>query len=161
MGSDLTEQHSDQYWMEQALALAEKAQAQGEVPVGALVVLDNEVIGRGWNQPISSHDPCAHAEIMALRDAGQNVSNYRLPNSTLYVTIEPCAMCAGAMIHARVARMVYGATEPKSGVAQSNLQFFSQDFLNHRLEVEGGVCEESCRAVIKGFFKQRRLSGKT
>ena len=148
---------SDQYWMEQALALAAKAQALDEVPVGALVVLDNEIIGRGWNQPISSHDPCAHAEIMALRDAGQNVANYRLVSSTLYVTIEPCAMCAGALIHARVARLVYGAKEPKAGVAESNLQFFSQDFLNHRLEFEGGVCEDACSEVISAFFRRRRL----
>lgn len=153
-------ERSDQFWMEQALGLAAKAQALDEVPVGAVVVLDNEIIGRGWNQPISSHDPSAHAEIMALRDAGQKVGNYRLINSSLYVTIEPCAMCAGALIHARVARVVYGAKEPKSGVAESNLQFFSQGFLNHQLELEGGVCEEACSDMIREFFRQRRLSKK-
>lgn len=149
---------SDEYWMEQALALADKARAQGEVPVGAIIVRDNEIIGRGWNQPIVNHDPSAHAEIMALRDAGRTAANYRLINSTLYVTIEPCAMCAGALIHARIKRLVYGAKEPKSGVVASNLQYLSQPFLNHQVEVKGGVCEEQCSAVISDFFRQRRLS---
>ncbi len=142
--------------MHQALELARKAAAQGEVPVGALVVLDDKVIGQGWNQPILSNDPTAHAEIVALRDAASTLANYRLPLATLYVTIEPCTMCAGALIHARVARVVYGATEPKSGVAESNGCLFGYEHFNHQVEVQGGVMAEQCSEVMSAFFLARR-----
>ena len=147
---------TDQHYMQQALELAAKAAAQGEVPVGAVVVLDDEIIGQGWNQPILSNDPTAHAEIMALRDAALKLANYRLPSATLYVTIEPCTMCAGAMIHARIARVVYGATEPKSGVAESNGCLFNDEYFNHQVVVRGGVLAEQCSAVISDFFQSRR-----
>ena len=146
----------DQRYMQHALELAARAAELGEVPVGALVVLDDEIIGEGWNQPISGHDPTAHAEVVALRAAAQNVSNYRLPQATLYVTIEPCTMCAGAMIHARIARIVYGALEAKSGVAESNGCIFKGEHLNHQLELVGGVLAEECSAVMSDFFKRRR-----
>lgn len=151
---------ADQDYMQQALELAAKAAAQGEVPVGALVVLDNEVIGQGWNHPITSNDPTAHAEVVALRDAASKLANYRLPSATLYVTIEPCTMCAGALIHARIARVVYGATEPKSGVAESNGCLFDDEHFNHRVEVQGGVLAEECSAVMSNFFAARRLQKK-
>ena len=146
--------------MQRALVLAAKAAAQDEVPVGAIVVVDGKVVGEGWNQPISSHDPSAHAEVIAIRDAAQKLSNYRLPAATLYVTIEPCTMCAGALVHARIARVVYGATEPKSGVAQSNGCLFSSDYLNHRVEIMGGVLAQPCAAIISDFFRRRRLDKK-
>jgi tRNA(adenine34) deaminase len=151
----------DQFYMHKALELAEIAAAQGEVPVGAVVVLDGEIIGQGWNQPIGTRDPTAHAEIIALRNAAQNLANYRLPGASLYVTIEPCTMCAGAMVHARIQRLVYGALEPKSGVAESNGCVFSGGHLNHRLEVVGGVLSERCSEQMSAFFKRRRLLGKT
>ena len=147
---------SDQQYMQQALELAGKAAAQGEVPVGAVVVLDDKVIGRGWNQPISAHDPTAHAEVVALRDAAAALGNYRLSKATLYVTIEPCTMCAGALIHARIAKVVFGATEPKSGVAQSNGCLFDDPCYNHHVEVEGGVLAEQCSKVMSDFFQARR-----
>lgn len=147
---------SDQYFMEQALELAANAAAQGEVPVGAVVVVDGQIVGRGWNQPISSCDPSAHAEIMALRDAGAKLDNYRLSAATLYVTIEPCTMCAGALVHARIARLVYGCTEPKSGVAESNGCLFHCDHFNHRIELCGGVLAQRCSTMMSAFFRQRR-----
>ncbi len=147
----------DQTYMRRALALAAQAAAAGEVPVGAVLVRDGEVIGEGWNRPISGCDPTAHAEVIALRDAAQRVGNYRLPGSTLYVTIEPCTMCAGALVHARVARVVYGATEPKAGVAVSNLQLFDAPHFNHRVTCEGGVLQAECAALISAFFRSRRL----
>lgn len=150
----------DNHWMQYALALAERAAEAGEVPVGAVVVLDNQVIGEGWNQPISSHDPTAHAEVLALRDAAQRVANYRLVDADLYVTIEPCTMCAGAMVHARVRRVVYGASEPKSGVAESNGQLLEQPWMNHRVEVTAGVLADQCSERISLFFKQRRAEKK-
>ncbi len=150
----------DNHWMQCALALAECAAEAGEVPVGAVVVLDNQVIGEGWNQPISSHDPTAHAEVLALRDAAQKVGNYRLVDADLYVTIEPCTMCAGAMVHARVRRVVYGASEPKSGVAESNGQLLEQPWMNHRVEVTAGVLADQCSERISLFFKQRRAEKK-
>ena len=150
----------DDHWMQCALMLAERAAEAGEVPVGAVVVLDNQVIGEGWNQPISSHDPTAHAEVLALRDAAQKVGNYRLVDADLYVTIEPCTMCAGAMVHARVRRVVYGASEPKSGVIESNGQLLEQSWMNHRVEVTAGVLAEQCSERISLFFKQRRAEKK-
>jgi tRNA(adenine34) deaminase len=147
---------TDEEFMRHALALAGEAKQRGEVPVGAIVVYNGEIIGEGFNQPISSCDPTAHAEVMALRDAASRVGNYRLPGATLYVTIEPCTMCAGAMVHARVARVVYGTCEPKSGVAVSNLGLFGAIHFNHRIDCEGGVLESECAHVMRDFFKSRR-----
>jgi tRNA(adenine34) deaminase len=142
--------------MAAALEQAQEARQRGEVPVGAVVVVDDEIVGRGFNQPISTHDPTAHAEIVALRDAGRRIGNYRLTGSTLYVTIEPCQMCVGAMIHARVARLVYGAREPKAGAIDSAMRAHEHASLNHRMTAEGGVLEAECRAMIQGFFDERR-----
>jgi len=149
----------DQHFMREALALAAQGAAMGEVPVGAVLVHDGEIIGRGFNCPISGSDPSAHAEMVAIRAAAQAVSNYRLPGSTLYVTLEPCSMCAGLIVHSRVSRVVYGALEPKAGVAQSQGQFFAQGFLNHRVLIEGGVLAEECGAMLSAFFKARRAKG--
>jgi tRNA(adenine34) deaminase len=137
------------------LALA--ARQQGEVPVGAVVVKDGIIIGKGFNQPIGAHDPTAHAEIVALRAAARRLANYRLTGSTMYVTIEPCQMCVGAMVHARVARVVYGATEPKAGAIASAMRAHEHASLNHRMATSGGVLEAECRAVIQSFFEDRRL----
>lgn len=158
---DMTDQQKqDELWMHEALSLADHAENAGEVPVGALVVLNGEVIGEGWNHPISGHDPTAHAEIMALRDAANRVGNYRLVDADLYVTIEPCTMCAGAMIHARIRRLVYGASEEKSGVARSNGQLFNQPWVNHNVEVVSGVLESQCSQKISAFFQRRRAEKK-
>ena len=146
----------DLAFMQQALALAAEGAALGEVPVGAVLVQDGQVLGRGFNRPISGRDPSAHAEMVAIRAAATALDNYRLPGSTLYVTLEPCSMCAGLIVHARIARVVYGASEPKAGVAHSRGQFFTQDFLNHRVLVEGGVLAEDCSALLSAFFKSRR-----
>lgn len=146
----------DEYWMKKAIQLAEQAALQGEVPVGAVVVCEGELIGEGSNCPITAIDPTAHAEVVALRNAANNQANYRLPNTTLYVTLEPCTMCAGAMIHSRVSRVVYGATEPKSGVVESNPCVFEGEHLNHKVEYQGGVLAEECSDVLKRFFKKRR-----
>ena len=143
-------------FMQQALELARHGATQGEVPVGALVVLDGKIIGRGFNQPITRHDPTAHAEVMALRDASTHVGNYRLPGSTLYVTVEPCAMCAGAIQHARIARVVYGTAEPKTGACGSVVDLFAEDRLNHHAEVEGGLLADECADVVSSFFRRRR-----
>lgn len=145
--------------MRLALGLAREAGAAGEVPVGAVVVLDGEVIGRGFNQPILRHDPTAHAEIMALRDAADRAGNYRLPGATLYVTLEPCVMCTGAIMHARVARVVYGARDPKTGAAGSVVDLYGEGRLNHHADIEGGVLAEQCGALLSSFFAARR--GKT
>ncbi len=142
--------------MQRALALAQQAAAKGEVPVGAVLVCEGEVIGEGFNCPISTNDPTAHAEVMALRDAAKRISNYRLPNTTLYVTVEPCAMCAGALVHARVARVVYGTPEPKAGVADSHLSLFAAPHFNHRVCCEGGVLQEDCANLMQDFFRSRR-----
>lgn len=150
----------DSQFIRAALVLAQRAQELGEVPVGAVVVLDDAVIGEGFNQPISSHDPTAHAEIVALRDAAARVGNYRLPGATLYVTIEPCQMCVGAMVHARIARVVYGTPEPKAGALESAMRAHEHPSLNHRLEATGGVLEEECRHVIQEFFRERREGGR-
>ena len=142
--------------MQRALGLATRAEEEGEVPVGALVVLDGEVIGEGWNRPILSHDPTAHAEIVALRAAAARLGNYRLTGATLYVTLEPCPMCAGAMVHARVARVVYGAPDPLAGSAGTVFNLLNAAALNHRAEVQGGVLAEECGRRLKTFFQGRR-----
>lgn len=147
---------TDQYFMQQALQLAQQAADQGEVPVGAVVVLDGQIIGRGYNQPIANSDATAHAEIVALRHACGQQQNYRLPNSTLYVTIEPCTMCVGAMIHARVGRLVFGAAEPRAGAVVSALQLLQQDCYNHQIELSSGVLEAQCGNIMRDFFRQRR-----
>ena len=149
----------DLMYMQHALGLAARAEAQGEVPVGALVVLNGEIIGEGWNQPISSHDPTAHAEIVALRAAAAQLANYRLTGATLYVTLEPCPMCAGAMVHARVARVVYGAPDPLAGSAGSVFNLLDSSALNHRVEVVRGVLAEECGQRLKLFFQARRSRG--
>ena len=139
-----------------ALDLAHEAGAAGEVPVGALIVLDGEVVGRGCNQPIGRHDPTAHAEVMALRDAAARLGNYRLPGATLYVTLEPCAMCAGAIMQARIGRVVFGARDPKTGAAGSVIDLFAESRLNHHASVVGGVLAEPCGSLLSGFFAARR-----
>lgn len=136
------------------------AQAAGEVPVGAVVAKQGSIIAEGWNRPIGTHDPTAHAEIIALRAAAQALSSYRLLDTTLYVTLEPCAMCAGAMVHARVRRVVYGASDPKTGAAGSVLNIVQHPALNHRVELTGGVLAEECGALLSGFFAARRAAGK-
>lgn len=143
-------------WMMHALSLAKRAAETGEVPVGAVLVQDDRIIAEGWNQPIGLHDPTAHAEIVTLRNAGQALGNYRLPGATLYVTLEPCAMCASAMIHARIERLVYGAKDPRAGVAESVASLYAEPWHNHYVQVEGGVLAEPCGQVLKDFFKQRR-----
>ncbi|MDO8315713.1 MAG: tRNA adenosine(34) deaminase TadA [Rugosibacter sp.] len=147
---------NDELWMTEALNLAREAGAAGEVPVGAVVVLDGQIIGRGFNQPISRQDPTAHAEVVALRDAATRLGNYRLPGATLYVTLEPCMMCAGAMMHARLARVVFGAKDPKTGVAGSVLDLFGEARLNHHAEITGGVRAEECGQLLSSFFAARR-----
>lgn len=142
--------------MSLALDEARKAHEAGEVPVGAIVLLDGEVVGAGFNQPISAHDPTAHAEIVALRAGAARVGNYRLTGATLYVTVEPCLMCVGAMVHARIGLVVFGATEPKAGAVMSMTRAHELPNLNHRLQVLGGVLEAECREVMQGFFKTRR-----
>jgi tRNA(adenine34) deaminase len=146
----------DGKFMLAALGQARKAQAAGEVPVGAVVVKDGEIIGVGFNAPISGHDPTGHAEIRALRDAAQRLRNYRLPGCELYVTLEPCAMCVGAMLHARIARLVYGAADPKTGACGSVLDLFSEPRLNHHATVTAGVMAEECGALLREFFAERR-----
>lgn len=147
---------TDIEWMREALALARAAGAADEVPVGALVVLDGQVVGRGFNRPIGGHDPTAHAEIMALRDAAQRLGNYRLAGCTLYATLEPCAMCAGAIMHARIARVVFAAADPKTGACGSVVDLFAQPRLNHHAQVEGGVLAEESAALLSSFFAARR-----
>lgn len=142
--------------MRQALALAREAAAADEVPVGAVVVMDGEVVGRGFNQPILRHDPTAHAEVMALRAAAEQVGNYRLPGSTLYVTLEPCVMCTGAIMHARVGRVVFGARDPKTGAAGSVIDLYGEERLNHHAQIEGGVLADECGSLLSAFFAARR-----
>ena len=146
----------DPDFMRAALEQGRQARERGEVPVGSVVVVDGAIVGTGFNQPISSHDPTAHAEIVALRDAARRLGNYRLPGATVYVTIEPCQMCVGAMIHARVARVVYGTREPRAGAIESAMQAHEHPGLNHRMTATGGVLEQECRALIQGFFQDRR-----
>ena len=147
---------NDLYWMRHAIELARQGQASGEVPVGAVIVKDNQNVGEGWNQPIGLHDPSAHAEMVALREAGKNLVNYRLLDTTLYVTLEPCVMCAGAIIHARVGRVVYGATDPKAGAAGSVVNIFANPKINHHVTVEGGLLAEQCGDLLTQFFKAKR-----
>jgi len=156
----VAEQYSDEDWMRHALNLALKAQEEGEVPVGAVLVLDNQVIGEGWNRPIGHHDPTAHAEIMALREGGQRVQNYRLLDAVLYVTLEPCVMCAGAMIHSRIRRMVYGAADIKTGAAGSLLDILGHPGMNHQVQITSGLLAQECSAMLSEFFRQRRSQHK-
>lgn len=148
----------DQRWMSRALELAHHAESEGEVPVGAVVVKDNRIIGEGWNSPIALHDPSAHAEIRALRAAAGSERNYRLPGSTLYVTLEPCPMCAGAIVHARVERVVFAATDPRSGAAGSRFQLLNGTALNHQCIVESGVMADESSDLLKRFFRMRRTN---
>ena len=150
----------DERWMREALAEARLARERGEVPVGAVVVLDGVVVGRGSNQPIHATDPTAHAEVVALRDAARTAGNYRLTGAVLYVTVEPCLMCAGALVHARIDRLVFGAAEPKAGAIRSTLRVLDHPALNHRVEVAGGVLESECTALMRAFFAERRAGEK-
>jgi tRNA(adenine34) deaminase len=147
---------ADDDLMRAAIELGREGRRRGEVPVGAVVVLDGQVIGEGFNEPIGTSDPTAHAEIVALRDAGKRTGNYRLTGATVYVTIEPCQMCVGAMIHARIARVVYGTKEPKAGAIESAMRAHEHPTLNHRMETTGGVLEADCRELIQEFFRARR-----
>jgi tRNA(adenine34) deaminase len=146
----------DERFMRAALEQALEAGRRGEVPVGAVVVMDDALVGAGFNQPISAQDPTAHAEIVAMREAAKRLGNYRLTGATLYVTIEPCQMCVGAMIHARISRVVYGAPEPKAGAIESVMRAHEHPALNHRITATGGVLEEECRQMIQGFFREKR-----
>jgi tRNA(adenine34) deaminase len=144
------------HWMQQALQLANRAQTQGEVPVGAILVHEDKIIGQGWNQVITQHDPTAHAEVMALRDAGQQLKNYRLLNTTLYVTLEPCAMCLGAIIHARVSHVIFGALDPKTGVLGGAVNIADLSHWNHPIKYTGGIMAAECGTLLKEFFRKRR-----
>lgn len=147
---------TDEYWMRRALELAREAERVGEVPVGAVLVAGGEAVGEGWNHNINANDPSAHAEVQALRDAGRRIGNYRFPGATLYVTLEPCVMCAGAIVHARIARVVYGATDPKTGAAGSMFDTLVSDRHNHRVAVAGGVLAEEAGDLLRTFFRSRR-----
>jgi len=149
-------QSQDEYWMRHALRLARIAWEQGEVPVGAVLVQGDRVIGEGWNRPIGQHDPTAHAEMMALRQGGKVLENYRLLDTTLYVTLEPCVMCAGAMVHSRIARLVYGASDEKTGAAGSLMDVLGHPGMNHQVVLQSGVLAEECAAMLSDFFRMRR-----
>lgn len=151
---------TDQQWMQKALQLAEQAQDAGEVPVGAIIVKDGQLIAEGYNQMISLHDPSAHAEMQAVRMAGQQLQNYRLTDCTLYVTLEPCSMCAGMLVHSRLGRLVFGASDYKTGAAGSVMNLVQHPQLNHQLEVTGGVLQEQCAAMLSAFFQRRRQEKK-
>ena len=146
----------DERWMAEALALARLGAAVGEVPVGAVVVHEGRIVGRGYNSPIGRTDPCAHAEILALRDAARSLGNYRLVDCDLYVTLEPCTMCAGAMVHSRIRRLIFGATEPKAGAVVSRDRALEHEYLNHRVEAVGGVLAPECSLMLSVFFRRRR-----
>ena len=148
--------NSDEYWMAHALRLAERAQEYNEVPVGAVIVKDNKIIGEGWNQSITSKDPTAHAEIQAIRMACLHQNNYRLPGTTLYITLEPCLMCAGAIVHTRISRVLFAAKEPKTGAAGSCFDIFNENKLNHSVKCEQGLLAEESSKILKQFFKARR-----
>lgn len=150
----------DVYWMQQALLLANKAKTLDEVPVGAIITLNNESIGQGFNQPIGQCDPTHHAEMQAIREAAKAIDNYRLLDTTLYVTLEPCAMCAGAMIHARVKRVVFGTLDPKAGACGSVINLFNQSEFNHKPSLSGPLLEEPCGELLRAFFKEKRLRGR-
>jgi len=147
---------NDEFFMREAISLARAAECLGEVPVGAVVVLNGEIVGRGFNTPIGESDPTAHAEIAALRDAARNLNNYRLPGCELFVTLEPCAMCAGAIMHSRIARVIYGARDPKTGVHGSVVDLFGVERLNHHAVVEGGLLADECSQILSDFFASRR-----
>lgn len=149
-------EHDTHHWMRHALELACRAQEEGEVPVGAVLVRGDEVLGEGWNRPIAAHDPTAHAEVGALRAAAARVGNYRLVGTTLYVTLEPCPMCAGAIVHARVARLVYAAADPRTGAAGSVMNLLQSTHLNHRVDVCGGVLAQESADLLRAFFRRRR-----
>jgi tRNA(adenine34) deaminase len=152
--------HTDQHWMEQALLMADKAAEQGEIPVGAILVKDNKVVGEGWNQSIGLNDPSAHAEMLAIRQGAKLLNNYRLPDTTLYVTLEPCSMCAGLLVHSRIKRLVFGAADAKTGAAGSIMNLLVDQRLNHQVEVVGGVLAEQCGDKISQFFQMRRQQKK-
>ena len=156
-----SQSEQDLYWMRHALELAARAESEGEVPVGAIVVFENKIIGEGWNRPIIDNDPTAHAEIMALRSAATKINNYRLLDTTLYVTLEPCIMCSGAIIHSRVKRVVYGAKDPKAGAVESAFTILGTDCLNHKVNVTRNILAEECSQVLTDFFKKRRQEKKT
>lgn len=150
---------TEEDWMRHAIRLAKRAEALGEVPVGAVIVKNDQCLAEGWNAPINHHDPSAHAEIMAIRNAGVELANYRLCDTTLYVTLEPCVMCMGTIVHARIERLVFGAVDPKRGAVCSALNLAQADFLNHRVEWRGSVLGEDCAALLKDFFRNRRDRG--
>lgn len=152
----MTQAELDQQYMRMAIEQAQLAAQSGEVPVGAVLVKDGQVISKAFNKPIANHDPSAHAEMLALREAALVEENYRIPGSTLYVTLEPCAMCSGAMLHARIDRVVYGASDPKTGAAGSVLDIFASKQVNHQTSVEGGIMSEECGQLLRDFFKGRR-----
>jgi tRNA(adenine34) deaminase len=159
--TDLSAEHKlcnplDEFFMNFALAEARRAADVGEVPIGAIIVIENQIVGRGHNRPISSHDPTGHAEIIAIRGASQQIGNYRLLDATLYVTIEPCAMCAGALVNARIKRLVYGAPDARAGAVDSVFHLCTNSSLNHQVEVTSGILTEACRELMQTFFKQRR-----
>ena len=157
----MSQPQTDSEWMMYAMALAARAEAEGEVPVGAVLVKDGAILGEGWNRSIGQHDATAHAEMMALRQAGPAVENYRLLGATLYVTLEPCSMCAGAMVHSRIERLVFGAKDNKTGAAGSVMDLLRHPALNHQVEVVGGVLEQRCASQLSHFFKRRRAEKKT
>lgn len=145
-----------QKWMKHALMLAERSRDEGEVPVGALIVKGEELIAEGWNRPIETHDATAHAEIMAIREAGRMLNNYRLPDTRIYVTLEPCTMCAGAIVHARIGQLFFGTADPRTGTAGSAIDLFSQTYHNHQVDVTGGIMQKECGDILRAFFKARR-----
>ena len=161
MDPDFATRTRDQRFMQLALALARRAALAGEVPVGALLTRDDAIVGEGWNHPVGSADPTAHAEIVAIRAASAQLRNYRLPGTTLYVTLEPCAMCAGAIVQARIARVVFGAHDPRTGAAGSVLNVLDHPILNHRAALTGGVEAEACAMLLTDFFKARRRAART
>lgn len=152
--SDIELNH--EHWMRHALTLAQRAREEGEVPVGAVLVYQNQAIGEGWNRPIGRHDPTAHAEIMALRQGGMVLQNYRLIDTTLYVTLEPCVMCAGAMVHSRIGQLVFGARDAKTGAAGSLIDVLHHPGMNHRVEITEGVLADDCSSMLSDFFRHRR-----
>jgi tRNA(adenine34) deaminase len=156
----LSQTEQDRFWMQHAITLAEKAESQGEVPVGAVLVHQNELVAEGWNQTIQSHDPTAHAEVVALRAAGQAWQNYRLVDLTLYVTLEPCPMCASALVHARIKRLVFGAADPRTGSAGSLMNLVQHEHLNHQIAVTSGVMADQTGEMLSRFFKKRRQAQK-
>lgn len=151
---------TNENWMQIAIELAKQAAKEDEVPVGAILVQDNEIIGKGWNQSIQKHDPTAHAEIMAIRSAGKRLANYRLPNTKLYVTLEPCSMCVGAIIHARIAELIFAANDQKTGAVNSAISLLQHPTHNHKIKITAGVMQSECSTLLKSFFKQRRQQKK-